>query len=37
MPVSWCLAGLPAHVAELIRAAWVLGGRQELEGLRLRA
>jgi hypothetical protein len=28
---------LPAHVAELVRAAWELGGRQELEGLRLRA
>jgi hypothetical protein len=28
---------LPAHVAELVRAAWVLGGRPELEGLRLRA
>src|SRR5512132_488184 len=28
---------LPAHVAELIRAAWELGGRPELEGLRLRA
>ena len=27
---------LPAHVAELVRAAWALGGRQELEGLRLR-
>jgi hypothetical protein len=31
------LDGLPAHVAELVRAAWKLGGRQELEGLRLRA
>jgi hypothetical protein len=28
---------LPAHVAELVRAAWELGGRAELEGLRLRA
>ena len=28
---------LPAHVAELVRAAWALGGRPELEGLRLRA
>jgi hypothetical protein len=28
---------LPAHVAELVRAAWALGGRSELEGLRLRA
>jgi hypothetical protein len=28
---------LPAHVAELVRAAWELGGRPELEGLRLRA
>jgi hypothetical protein len=28
---------LPAHVAELVRACWVLGGRRELEGLRLRA
>jgi hypothetical protein len=28
---------LPAHVAELVRAAWALGGRLELEGLRLRA
>jgi hypothetical protein len=27
---------LPAHVAELVRAAWALGGRPELEGLRLR-
>jgi hypothetical protein len=31
------LDGLPAHVAELVRAAWELGGRSELEGLRLRA
>jgi hypothetical protein len=28
---------LPAHVAELVRAAWALGSRPELEGLRLRA
>jgi hypothetical protein len=28
---------VPAHVAELIRAAWELGGRPELEALRLRA
>jgi integrase len=28
---------LPAHVAELVRACWELGGRPELEGLRLRA
>jgi hypothetical protein len=28
---------LPAHVAELVKAAWELGGRPELEGLRLRA
>jgi hypothetical protein len=27
---------VPAHVAELVRAAWELGGRPELEGLRLR-
>jgi hypothetical protein len=32
-----CLDKLPAHVAELVRAAWALGGRPELEGLRLRA
>jgi hypothetical protein len=31
------LDGLPAHVAELVRAAWTLGGRHELAGLRLRA
>ena len=31
------LGGLPAHVAELIRACWELGGRPELDGLRLRA
>jgi hypothetical protein len=30
------LDGLPGHVAELVRAAWELGGRPELEGLRLR-
>jgi hypothetical protein len=28
---------LSAHVAELVRAAWELGGRPELAGLRLRA
>jgi hypothetical protein len=28
---------LPAHVAALVRAAWELGGRPELAGLRLRA
>jgi hypothetical protein len=28
---------LPAHMAKLVRAAWELGGRPELEGLRLRA
>jgi hypothetical protein len=28
---------LPAHVAELVRAAWELGDRPELEELRLRA
>jgi hypothetical protein len=28
---------LPAHIAELVRAAWELGGRPELDGLRLRA
>jgi hypothetical protein len=28
---------LPAHVAELVRACWELGGRPELGGLRLRA
>jgi hypothetical protein len=28
---------LPAHVGELVRACWALGGRPELEGLRLRA
>jgi hypothetical protein len=31
------LDGLPAHVAELVRAAWGLGGRPELHRLRLRA
>jgi hypothetical protein len=31
------LDGLPTHVAELVRAAWKLGDRPELEGLRLRA
>jgi len=28
---------LPAHIGELVRACWELGGRPELEGLRLRA
>jgi hypothetical protein len=28
---------LPAHVAELVRACWELGGRPRLQGLRLRA
>jgi hypothetical protein len=28
---------LPAHVAGLVRACWELGGRPELEGMRLRA
>jgi hypothetical protein len=28
---------LPAHVGQLVRACWALGGRPELEGLRLRA
>jgi hypothetical protein len=28
---------LPAHVAELVRACLALGGRPELDGLRLRA
>jgi hypothetical protein len=32
-----CLDKLPAHVGELIRACWELGGRRELEALRLRA
>ena len=27
---------LPAHVAELVRACWELGGRPNLAGLRLR-
>jgi Replication initiator protein, pSAM2 len=31
------LDGLPAHVAELVRAAWTLGAHPELEGLRLRS
>jgi hypothetical protein len=31
------LDDLPAHVAELVRAAWELGGRPGLAGLRLRA
>jgi hypothetical protein len=31
------LDGLPAHVAELVRAAWELGARPELAVLRLRA
>jgi hypothetical protein len=31
------LDGLPDHVAQLVHAAWELGGRPELEGLRLRA
>jgi hypothetical protein len=31
------LDGLPAHVAELVRAAWELGARPELDRLRLRA
>jgi hypothetical protein len=31
------LDSLPAHVAELVRSCWELGGRPELEGLRLRA
>jgi hypothetical protein len=30
------LDGLPAHVAELVRACWALGARPELAGLRLR-
>jgi hypothetical protein len=28
---------LPAHVAELVRSCWALGGRPELDSLRLRA
>jgi hypothetical protein len=31
------LDNLSAHVAELVRAAWALGGHPELDGLRLRA
>jgi hypothetical protein len=31
------LDGLPVHVAELVRAAWELGDRPELDRLRLRA
>mgnify|MGYP004619142823 CR=1 FL=1 len=31
------LDGLPAHVAELVRACWELGGHPELDRLRLRA
>jgi hypothetical protein len=31
------LDGLPAHVAELVRACWALGGQPELDALRLRA
>src|SRR5215218_3442338 len=31
------LDGLPGHVAELVKACWELGGRPELDGLRLRA
>jgi hypothetical protein len=30
------LGRLPTHVAELVRAAWELGDRPELDGLRLR-
>jgi hypothetical protein len=32
-----CLDNLPAHVAELVRACWELGGRPQLDRLRLRA
>jgi hypothetical protein len=32
-----CLDNLPAHVAELVRACWDLGGRPQLDRLRLRA
>jgi hypothetical protein len=32
-----CLADLPAHVAELVRACWELGARPGLGRLRLRA
>jgi hypothetical protein len=36
--MSWSTwTRLPAHVAELVRACWELGDREELEGLRLRA
>jgi hypothetical protein len=31
------LDSLPAHIGALVRAAWELGGRPELDGLRLRA
>jgi hypothetical protein len=31
------LDGLPAHVAELVRTCWELGGRPQLDSLRLRA
>jgi hypothetical protein len=31
------LDNLPDHVAELVKAAWELGGRPELDSLRLRA
>jgi hypothetical protein len=31
------LDSLPAHVAGLVRACWALGGRPELDSLRLRA
>ena len=31
------LDALPAHVAELVRSCWALGGRPELGSLRLRA
>jgi hypothetical protein len=31
------LDNLPEHVAALVRAAWALGGRLELDGLRLQA
>ena len=37
-PTTWTTStSCPAHVAELVRAAWELGGRPELDGLRLRA
>jgi hypothetical protein len=32
-----CLDQLPAHVAELVRACWELGGRPQFDRLRLRA